>query len=328
VIRVEAPSRLHFGLLSLCGPQGGAASWPDSEGHETIPARHFGGAGLMVQSPGIALTVAPAAEWSAQGACAARALTFAKAASAALSPGQAFEINIERCPPEHVGLGTGTQLGLAVARAIAVATGRGDISIPDLAKLVGRGRRSALGIHGFAQGGFLVEAGKHDPEAISPLVARLAFPEEWAVMLVIPQSLEGNYGPREAEAFQYLAGMLQNVSRTDALCRLLLLGMLPALLERDLEAFGAALYDFNRRVGEMFESVQGGVYAHPVVAKMIQGLRGAGVKAVGHSSWGPSVFAIVAAEQAPDLANWLGRQLGFQEDEIVVTHARNKGATL
>ena len=25
----------------------------------------------------------------------------------------AFKIDIERCPPEHVGLGTGTQLGLA-----------------------------------------------------------------------------------------------------------------------------------------------------------------------------------------------------------------------
>ena len=245
-----------------------------------------------------------------------------------LAPGQAFEINIERCPPEHVGLGTGTQLGLAVARAIAVTVDRGDMSIPDLAKLVGRGRRSALGIHGFAQGGFLVEAGKLDPEAISPLVARLAFPEEWAVMLFIPRGLQGNHGPREAEAFQHLASLEQNLGRTEALCRLVLLSMLPALLERDLEAFGAALYDFNRRVGEMFEPLQGGVYAHPLVAKLIRQLRDAGVKGVGHSSWGPTVFAIVAEGEAGDLGNWLSHQHGIQADEIVVTRASNKGATL
>ena len=49
-------------------------------------------------------------------------------------------------------------------------------------------------------------------------------------------------------------------------CRLVLLGMLPALVERDFDSFGEALYDFNRRVGEMFRPWQGDLYAHPRVS--------------------------------------------------------------
>ena len=195
MIRVEAASRLHWGLLSLPGPAPDAAAWLDSEGQHTIAARHFGGVGLMVEHPGIALTVAPAPDWSASGPCAERALAFAQAASAGLGIRQAFEINVERCPPEHIGLGTGTQLGLAVARAIALASERGDIAVAGLAKLIGRGRRSALGIHGFTHGGFLVEAGKGDPNAISPLVAHVPFPPEWSILLVMPRGLRGAARP-------------------------------------------------------------------------------------------------------------------------------------
>jgi len=327
MIRVEAPSRLHFGLLSLPADGSEPATWPDSEGRPGVPARHFGGVGLMVEHPGVALTIAPAAAWSAQGPCAGRALTFARTVCAGLGVRQEFEIDVQRCPPEHVGLGTGTQLGLAVARAIAVATGRGHITVPDLARLVGRGRRSALGIHGFAHGGFLVEAGKRDPEAISPLVARLPFPDEWAVLLVIPRSLQGDHGKRETEAFQQLRRLPPDLARTEMLCRLVLLGMLPALMERNLDAFGAALYDFNRRVGEMFQPWQGGVYAHPLVAEIVRGLRNAGVKGVGHSSWGPTIFAIVSTQEAVALGDWLTRKHGVEREEMIVTPARNAGAT-
>jgi beta-RFAP synthase len=214
-------------------------------------------------------------------------------------------------------------LGLAVARAIALAGDRADVPVTDLAKMLGRGRRSVLGIYGFTQGGFLVEGGKRDPNAISPLVARVPFPEEWAILLVIPRDLQGDHGQREAEAFQQLGKAQSDLARTDALCRLVLLGMLPAILERDLESFGAALYDFNRRVGELFQPWQGGVYNHPRVAKIIAALRDAGVKGVGHSSWGPTVFAVVAAQQASEVSEWLMRRQGVVREEIVCTQAAN-----
>jgi predicted sugar kinase len=105
--------------------------------------------------------------------------------------------------------------------------------------------------------------------------------------------------------------------------------MLPALIERDLPAFGEAVYDFNARVGEMFAPIQGGLYAHPHLADLVALVRRQGVRGVGQSSWGPTVFAIVAdPDQANDLAGRLRQWSGLGTAEILVTQACNHGAIL
>src|SRR5262249_20423790 len=159
-------------------------------------------------------------------------------------------------PDEHVGLGVGTQLGLAVGKALALAQSMGSLSIFEIARRVGRGARSALGIHGFVHGGFLVEGGQQGPDEIGPLLAHLSFPAAWPILRVSGAGAPGLHGAPEREAFGRLPAMPDAL--TDALCRLVLLGMLPALQARDLQAFGEALHDFNARVGEAFASVQGG----------------------------------------------------------------------
>jgi beta-ribofuranosylaminobenzene 5'-phosphate synthase len=152
------------------------------------------------------------------------------------------------------------------------------------------------------------------------------FPEEWSVVLAIPGDLEGSHGRGETEAFASLGP--SDLRRTDALCRLVLLGMLPALVERDLDAFGEALHDFNRRVGEMFRPVQNDQYAHPRVAALIRFLRAEGVRGVGQSSWGPTVYAIVHRDDAAAVAECLRRAHGLGGDEVIVTTAANHGARL
>jgi beta-ribofuranosylaminobenzene 5'-phosphate synthase len=330
MMRVRTASRLHFGLLSFASPETLAARWPDVQGQPALPARHFGGVGLMVEAPGIEVGVEPAAAWSAEGCLAERALAFARQFVRSLSLEQAEPPRPHRLvaggAAEHLGLGTGTQLGLAVARALAAAYGLGDLGAIDLARRVGRGKRSALGIHGFAHGGFLVEAGKRLPDEVAPLVARAAFPEAWRLVLVLPAWGQGLHGNHESQAFQRLLARSDR-EVTDALCRLTLLGMLPALAERDLEAFGEAVYDFNRRVGEVFQPVQGGTYAHPRTAEVIGWLRQQGVHGVGQSSWGPAVFAVVEDElRAGALATRLGERFSFAAREVVVTRAANHGA--
>ena len=54
MIRVVAPSRLHFGLFHV--PVAGDP-WPDG-----LPVRCFGGVGLMVEEPAV-VVVEPAADW-------------------------------------------------------------------------------------------------------------------------------------------------------------------------------------------------------------------------------------------------------------------------
>src|SRR5262249_55685291 len=195
MIRVTAASRLHFGLFAL--PAQGVSHWPDCEGQPSLPARHFGGVGLMIDQPGVRVALRPASGWSAEGPCAERALQFGRRFLATLPHDQgtlAFHVNIEQCAPEHVGLGVGTQLGLATARALALATAHANWDAVELARRVGRGLRSSIGIHGFQHGGLIIEAGKTYADAVAPLLIRRSFPADWRILLIVPRDRQGTHG--------------------------------------------------------------------------------------------------------------------------------------
>ena len=149
--RVETGSRLHFGLLRP----------PPADGQ-----RGFGGCGLMIEAPAVRVAVEPATEWSAVGPAADRALAVARRVAADWP----HRVIVEACPPEHVGLGVGTQLSLAVARAVSRSLGRPDDVPVEPARLTDRGARSAIGSHGFEHGGFLVDGGKRGTDALAPLI--------------------------------------------------------------------------------------------------------------------------------------------------------------
>src|SRR5262249_8752596 len=133
-------SRLHFGLLG----------WGPSL------RRQFGGVGLMVDSPGIVLRVEASPSWVLEGHLADRVQRIlTKLESSLLELGiraQPAHIHVLEAPAEHVGLGVGTQLSLAVARAVMMLTGITEPSAEELARLTGRGLRSGIGLHGFQRG--------------------------------------------------------------------------------------------------------------------------------------------------------------------------------
>lgn len=314
--RVHTASRLHLGLLSLPSPE-----------EESAPGvRRFGGVGLMLERPGVCVRLRPSADWSAEGPLAARALEYARRVARALAAGDALpprHLHVEEAPPEHAGLGVGTQLGLAVAALLARSWGI-HAETPLLARWSGRGLRSALGVHGFARGGFLVEGGKRTEADLSPLVVHRAFPPAWRVVVLIPSAAVGLSGPQEQAAF---AGLTMPRAASAELSRLVLLGMLPALAEADLPAFGEAVHEFNRRVGEVFAPVQGGTYSSPAVAEVVAYLRRQGITGAGQSSWGPGVFAFVADEdQAAALVRRARADLGPSRLEVYSSPARNRGA--
>jgi len=324
IVRVRAPSRLHFGFLSLPGEEEPSNTCDQVR----LPARRFGGAGLMIQDPGLELTVEPAPAWSAHGRLAERALEFAKRFAGSLPHGAVVPhlIRVEHAPPEHVGLGTGTQLGMTTAQALATASSL-IMNATDLARRIGRGARSGLGVHGFAQGGFLIDGGKREGQGVAPLVARAVFPEEWRIVLIIPPWGQGLHGEGEKAAFHSLVCQHFSATLTDTLCRLALLGMLPALIEHDWRVFGEVIYEFNARVGEAFKPVQNGIYADPRIAELISFIRRQGIPGSGQSSWGPTVFALADDDsRAAALANCIRNQFGLSAQAIVCTKACNQGA--
>ena len=313
---LQTSSRLHFGLLSW-----GVAA-----------PREFGGLGLMINDPGLTIAAAPSREWAATGPLSTRVLAVARRVTERLGrqgltvPGLRFDVL--QAPPEHVGLGVGTQTALAVARLIAEAAGLGDLPALDLAQLAGRGLRSGIGLHGFARGGLIVDGGRSQ-EADSPpapLLAHLDFPADWSILVLIPPDLAGLHGSAEIQAFGAIPPL--EVSTVDRLCRLVLLDLLPAVAERDLAPFGAALTEIQTRIGAGFAPAQGGIFAHPDLEALAHHLRDSGLVGVGQSSWGPTLYGFAAAD-AIDQASLLARlctRTGWPAGSIFWTSASPTGA--
>jgi beta-RFAP synthase len=307
---VTAPTRLHFGLLNL--PREGHTHWPGIDGKPGLPIREFGGIGLSLAKPCVRVSVTPASEWSASGFHATRALNFGQkfVTTLPVTEPKPFQIEVHESPEEHIGLGVGTALGLAVARGISLETGHGKWSSVELAQRVGRGQRSAIGLYGFEHGGFILEAGKLPGETISPLLGAYSWPEEWQITLLTPSGCKHWHGNEELRAFDALRRSSEE--RTERLCRLLLIALLPALQSRDLETFSEAIFEYNYRVGEMFAPAQAGHYSSPEATGIIQKLREQGFAGVGQSSWGPTLFVLHRESEV---------RFDFLGDEVAVQKA-------
>lgn len=315
-VRLSTGSRLHFGLLAL-GPQAD---------------RQFGGVGLMVEAPGLTLTARPAPGWHVEGPLAERLRRVALQVASGLEelghPVGPVAFQVEQAPPEHVGLGTGTQLGLAVGRLLGTLAGLPDLPLSTLATLAGRGRRSGVGLHGFARGGLIVDGGRGPGTILPPLLAHHPWPRHWSVLLVIPRLPAGLHGVAELSAFADLPPISEAI--TDRLARLVLLGLLPALVERDLPRFGAALTEMQERVGAIFAGAQGGPFAHPELEALAHRLLGLGLHGVGQSSWGPTLYGF--SEAGPDqrlaLLDQVRAQTNLPLDLIRWTTGTEQGASV
>jgi beta-RFAP synthase len=169
--------------------------------------------------------------------------------------------------------------------------------------MAGRGARSAVGLWTFALGGLVVEGGRrHGTDAPAPLLVRHAMPEEWRCVLAIPAAEPGLSGGAEEAAF---ADLRPDPERSARIAQVVLTALLPALVERDVTEFGAALTRLQRLVGDAFAPAQGGTY-HPRAAGLVDALVRHGAAGAGQSSWGPAVYGVVGSE---DEARALARRL-------------------
>ena len=309
-VAVFAPARLHLGFLDLHGGLG----------------RRFGGLGLAIDGFGTRLRLAPAPTPTARGPGAERALRYLDQAATALDLPPGAHIAIDEASPEHAGFGSGTQLGLAVAAALARLHGA-RVATPDLAKAIGRGARSGIGIGAFDSGGFLVDGGLAPGAEPAPVIARLAFPADWRVLLLLDAARQGLHGSGEAAAF----GKLPDFSDALAgrLCRVLLLRLLPGLAERDFAAVSSALGEIQERLGDYFSAAQNGRYSSPGVADALAWLHGQGILGIGQSSWGPTGFALLAsAAEAEAVAKAAGARFGGRNLDFRIVGGRNRGADI
>jgi beta-ribofuranosylaminobenzene 5'-phosphate synthase len=289
-VRVEAPARLHLGMLAVAG----------------AGERRFGGLGVSVDRPAVVVEARTADELSAEGADGERALSFARRCHEALGLAGGAHLNVLEAIPPHVGLGSGTKLALAVGQALAALHGR-TVDAPALAQAVGRAARSAVGTWTFALGGLVVEGGvRRGDERPAPLLARHPMPEQWRVVLVVPTAEPGLSGVAEEAAFRRL---VPSPERSATIAQLVLTALLPALVEDEVEEFGAALTRVQQLVGDAFAAVQGGRF-HPRAGALVEALLVHGAAGAGQSSWGPAVYGVVGSEEA-------GRELARRMEDVV-----------
>ncbi len=285
----------------------------------------------MVKQPELRLEVEPAERFRVDGPLADRIREFAQRWQQYVQQPElpACRLRVVAAPPTHVGLGVGTQLGLCVATLLDRQCSGQDRPLRDLARAVGRGRRSSIGTHGFALGGLLFELGKSSDETLAPLAERVELPREWRIVLMRPQRELGLWGEAENNAFARLPAVPSRV--TDQLLDLVRQSMLPAARAGQLDDFGESVYQYGIQAGLCFAKQQGGPFANRLLQDWVDAIRRRGVSGVGQSSWGPTLFALLPNEPAAeDFVAWCQSELLRSPDAAVVTISAvaNHGAEL
>ena len=309
-LRVTAPARLHLGFLDLNGDLG----------------RRFGSIGLSLDQPATQLTISKASETKASGPEHERVLKLLNSFASAAGSGH-YAVTVEEAIPAHAGLGSGTQLALAIGAGIAQLEGR-TVSADELAKLGERGARSGIGLAAFTGGGFLVDGGRGQHDTPPPLTLRSDFPDHWRALLILDRNHVGVSGEAETAAFAALPPFPKSMAAH--ICHLVLMKMVPGLKEGDIGAFGASLSEIQEIVGKHFAVRQGGsAWTTPAVGKIAAQMRALGATGIGQSSWGPTGFAFV---DDPEAAEHLYHSLVADAKEcgldIVIARGRNSPASI
>jgi beta-RFAP synthase len=315
-VTVAAPARLHLGFLDPEGSLG----------------RRFGSLGLTIDGPatvaslrhatGDAVEAGPGAEQEVE-----RVREHVEALKHLFRRDAPLAVHLHEVLPAHAGFGSGTQLALAIARGFASLHGI-EVTTVDLARALGRGKRSGIGVAAFDRGGFLLDGGP-GRDGPAPLLARADFPEPWRVLLVLDPRGAGLHGADEGRALGRLEPMAQATAAH--LAHLVVMQILPALHEIDFPRFAQGVSEVQRLIGAYFAPAQNRLaYTSPEVAQVVEWLGANFAAAIGQSSWGPTGFAIFASQADADRAVDRARAAGQVAAPLAlrIVKGRNHGALL
>jgi beta-ribofuranosylaminobenzene 5'-phosphate synthase len=309
-VRVTTHARLHLGFLDFNGDLG----------------RQFGSIGLAIDAFETSVQLREAARFEALGEERERGERLALRVAERLGLDASKKLIIESAIPAHAGLGSGTQLAMAIATAFRKFAGLRLDPMSD-ARLLDRGARSGVGAALFERGGLVVDAGRGPNTEIPPVVARATFPSDWRVLLMLDPRMEGVHGEAEKQAFARLPRF--SADRAGEICRRTLMQILPGAAEGDFAAFGDGVARVQEIVGDHFAPVQGGGrFTSSAVSKVAERLAAYGASGIGQSSWGPTGFAFAPD---PDHAEFLARRAASEDVqgvEIKICRARDHGAEI
>jgi len=324
MVRVSAGARLHFGFGNL------------SLSHERL----YGALGAALAEPRTVVEAEPADDLRVEAPEPVRDDTLEYATRVCDLLGvDGAAVSVPSAIPRHVGLGSGTQLALAVLAAIARAHDRAP-ACRERAPALGRGGRSGVGVAGFEAGGFVLDAGHPTARfttdrpadgtwSVPAVAARHPVPEDWRFLLVVPDAEPGRNG-REEDASMRSAVERADADRADRVAGVIARRVLPAIAGGRVTDFGEAVAEVGRLNGAWYADEQGGVYRPPVGDLVATLEESSAVDGAGQSSWGPAVYGVTDAERA-EAAREAGREalstVGVA-GEVHLARGRNRGARI
>lgn len=310
MLTITTPSRLHITLIDMNASIG----------------RVDGGIGLTLDEPFIRITAEKSGRVEIKGSS-EHAERMRTTAMKLLPEGAGIRITIKNDYPSHTGMGSGTQAALAAGMAVNRLYGLG-MGVYEVAAKAGRGGTSGIGAAAFEQGGFILDGGHKFSEkkaflpsaasnlAPAPVLLRRDFPE-WDILVAVP-GRKGASSEKEVNIFQKECPVpLADVRK---LSHIILMQLLPALVEEDMETFGKGINSIQD-VGFKKSEVE----LQPESAKLAQALRDAGAYGAGMSSFGPTVYAF--GEDIKSLKKIVDEFLGCK-GHVFITRARNEGARI
>lgn len=286
-MRVTASARLHLGFLNLNGDTN---------------KRRYGSIGVGIKGFATAVNISHSDRVDVCGADDEYVARLSQTVLDYFRIDSGVRVEVEEHIPRHQGLGSGTQMALAIGAAITGLYGI-NAGVDELATATGRGGRSGVGLGVFQHGGFIVDSGKSGVHRPPTLIFHHDFPEEWQFVLVMDEEARGISGEEEIEAFNSLPDMSPDASAE--ICQLVLMEMLPSIIENDCVRFGASVGRIQASIGEFFSTVQGGLFASDKVRQTLELLQENKATGIGQTSWGPTGFAVFpdkkSAMQAVDM---------------------------
>lgn len=326
-VKITTPCRLHFSLIDLNGSIG----------------RIDGGLGVALNNPQIIVEAELSNEFNlnvtnSQGYSNKEITEIIRDIMKSLNIENKVSLKIQLNIPAHKGLGSKTQLSLAISKALCLLN---DIekSPYELAKLTKRAGTSRIGLTAFERGGFILDGGhsfgngkeKHTylPSSASsappaPLLAWEPVPDDWYFVVTIPRIKSGAYGIEEIEIFQQNCPISLSDVRT--ISHIILMKILPAIKQKRIEDFGQGIYEIQGMGFKKIEiELQDGIILDLINFYMNNGAYGAGM-----SSFGPVNFALVKGSSKAQ--NLQQKIIEFLNDrckaDIFITNVNNIGAQI
>lgn len=322
---IRAPSRLHMSLIDLNGSY----------------KRIDGGIGLALSDPqfvleseetnekGFTLEFADSVSDDSKEECLEKIPNAAEKIAEQCNIESGFHFKVLEAYPPHSGLGSGTQIAVCTAHLMTETMGL-KFSSRELSTMVGRGGTSGIGTFAHDLGGFIVDGG-HSldekpgflPSSASKakpaqLIARYEFPEEWNILLAIPEVTHHVHDQQEVNVFQTYCPIPK--TEVEQVSHLILMNLIPFLLEKDIKNFGWAIKElqkvgFNKLEHSLDDSF----------LPIMSAIDDAGAYGTGISSFGPTLYTVFDDENK-DIVNAAAEIVG--EDRVKVVKAQNHGYVL